>query len=140
MNKKRESVFLVAIILFSVIALGCITEEEEKETLILTTAAPEYPKEIKIGCLSPLTDALAASGAEQKMAIEFAAWIVNNSIDSPILMARSEGLENLEGAKVVSVFGDGGCSAELAQQAAESLITRNPDLVALYGEEYSSAT
>ena len=150
MYRKRKvfACLLVAMVLS--LTLGCITEEEETPapttaaptttTAAPTTAAPEHPEEIKIGCLCPLTGPIPSTGEMQKKAIEFAAWLVNNYIKSPVLMCKSEGLENLGGAKVVLVFGDGSCSAEIAQQSAESLVSRNPDLVAIYGELCSSAT
>jgi branched-chain amino acid transport system substrate-binding protein len=156
MYKRRISSFLlVALLLLSTAALsGCISEEEEETpapttaapttaaptTAAPTTAAPEYPDEIKIGCLCPLTGPIPSTGEAQKMSIEFAAWLVNNEVNSPILMCRSEGLDNLGGAKVVPIFGDGGCSAEVAQQEAERIVSQNDDLVALYGELCSSAT
>jgi len=145
-KKKRINGVLAIVLMLSIVALGCIGGEKpttttpSATTAAPTTTAPQYPKEIKIGCLCPLTGPIPSTGEAQRKAIEFAAWLVNNYVDSPVLMCRSKGLENLGGAKVVPVFGDGSCSAEVAQQAAERLVSQNPDLVALYGELCSSAT
>jgi len=142
-NKKRKIFACLIVAMVFSFTLGCISEEKETPaptTVAPTTAAPEYPEEIKIGCLCPLTGPIPSTGEAQRQAIEFAAWLVNNYVESPVLMCKSEGLENLGGAKVVPVFGDGGCNAQVAQQSAESLVSQNPDLVAIYGELCSSAT
>jgi len=147
MYRQKITGILIAVVLLSTIALGCISEEEKTPaptTAAPTTAAPTtaapYPATVKIGCCIPSTGAMASAGADQRKAIEFAVWIVNNYIDNPILMGRSVGLENLGGAKVVTVYSDSGCAGDLGQQAAEALVAQHDDLVAIYGALCSSAT
>ncbi len=127
-GKSKMGLAIVVALLFSVFA-GCIGGEEE-----------EGPKEIKIGCVWPLTGDLASYGQLNKRALELAAEIINNEYsDLNLPLASSKGLPNLDGAKIKLVWGDSRGTPEEGRSAAEYLIT-NENVVALLGCYQSAVT
>ncbi|HEY8541762.1 MAG TPA: ABC transporter substrate-binding protein [Pseudothermotoga sp.] len=95
---------------------------------------------IKIGAIFPLTGSAAATGVKIKYAIEVAQEIINGEHpEIELLLGKSAGLPNLNGAKVQFVFADHQANPELAMAEAERLI-RNEGVVALIGCYHSSAT
>jgi len=97
------------------------------------------PKEVVIGVLYPLTGPVAKGGADVLAAARTAQDIVNNKHDIDLLLARTEGLPNLGGAKVRFVVADHGGKPEVGLAEAERLITTEK-VAALYGCYHSSVT
>ncbi len=109
---------LIVLLVVSVIGmLGCIEKEEET---------------VKVGALYPLTGSLANTGAEVKNGVLFAEDIINNEYDLDIPLARSKGIESLNGAEVEIVFGDTQGSPSIGKAEAERLINEEK-VVALIG-------
>lgn len=95
---------------------------------------------IKIGAIFPLTGPAAATGVKIKYAIEVAQEIINGVYpDVDLDLAKSQGLSNLNGAKIQFIFADHQANPELAMAEAERLI-QNEKVVALIGCYHSSAT
>jgi len=63
-------------------------------------------REVLIGVSYPLSGATAPSGLDAKAAVELAQDVVNNRTHLPLLLARTEGLPNLGGAKVRAIITD----------------------------------
>ncbi len=97
------------------------------------------PKEVRIGVLYPLTGAVAKAGNDVLAAAKTALDIVNNKHDMDLLLARTEGLPNLGGAKVRFIIADHQGKPEIGRAEAERLITQEK-VVALYGAYHSSVT
>ncbi len=97
------------------------------------------PKEVRIGVLYPLTGAVAKAGNDVLAAAEVARDIVNNKHDLELLLARTEGLPNLGGAKVKFIVADHQGKPEIGRAEAERLITQEK-VHALYGAYHSSVT
>ena len=97
------------------------------------------PKEIRIGVLYPLTGSVAKAGADVLAAAKTAQDIVNNKHDIDLLLARTEGLPNLGGAKVKFIIADHQGKPEIGRAEAERLIT-SEKVVALYGAYHSSVS
>ena len=97
------------------------------------------PKEVVIGVLYPLTGSVAKAGADVLAAAKTAQDIVNNKHDIDLLLARTEGLPNLGGAKIRFVIADHQGKPEIGLAEAERLIT-NEKVSALYGAYHSSVS
>ncbi len=97
------------------------------------------PKEVRIGVLYPLTGAVAKAGNDVLAAAKTALDIVNNKHDLDLLLARTEGLPNLGGAKVRFIIADHQGKPEIGRAEAERLITQEK-VVALYGAYHSSVS
>lgn len=112
--------------------------------LALTGSAPgsqaaSPPGEVKIGSLHPLTGNIASDGQDCKAAMELAVDIINGEYDLDIPFARTKGLPNLGGAKIVLVPADYQGDPETAAIETERLITREK-VAAIIGSNQSSAS
>jgi len=122
------------------LTIGCATEEK-KATPPPAPAKPEWPKEIKVGFIFPLTGPNANDGMNCKKAIELAIDIVNNKYDLDLPFAKTEGIVSKGGAKIVPVWGDHTSNPEVAAAEAERLITKDKVvMLAGAGESASTAT
>jgi branched-chain amino acid transport system substrate-binding protein len=97
------------------------------------------PKEVRIGVLYPLTGPVAKGGNDTLAAAKTAQDIVNNKHDLDLLLARTEGLPNLGGAKVRFIIADHQGKPEVGRAEAERLITQEK-VSALYGAYHSSVS
>ncbi|MCL5884286.1 MAG: ABC transporter substrate-binding protein [Deltaproteobacteria bacterium] len=104
--------------------------------LVLPAAAAD---KVRIGAIYPLTGPAGSTGAELKDAITLAADIVNGKYDLDLPLARTQGLPNLNGAKVEVIFGDHQGKPDVGQAEAERMITTEK-VAALMGAYYSSVT
>jgi branched-chain amino acid transport system substrate-binding protein len=95
--------------------------------------------EVRIGVLYPLTGPVAKGGNDVLNAAKTALDIVNNKHDLDLLLARTEGLPNLGGAKVRFIVADHQGKPEIGRAEAERLIT-SEKVHALYGAYHSSVT
>jgi branched-chain amino acid transport system substrate-binding protein len=91
--------------------------------LALAVPALAQPSEIRIGLLYPTSGNAAKSGTETLEAIKLAYDIVNGSYDIPLPYAKTAGLPNKGGAKIVLVIEDHGGRPERGQAIAERMIT-----------------
>ena len=137
----RFSALALLLVVVMLVASACGTatpapepgpSEEEEPT-------EEFPSEIKIGVVYPLTGAVAMVGNDMKAIIELAADIVNNNHDLNMLLARTEGLPNLGGAKVVPIFADHQGDPEIGAAETERLITQE-GVVAVVGAYHSAVS
>lgn len=96
---------------------------------------------VKIGAIYPLSGNAASAGTSDKAGIELAAEIINNAHPElgDLTLAESEGLPNLDGAKVEVIFADNQGSPVVGQNQALRLITQE-EVVALVGAYQSSVT
>ncbi len=96
---------------------------------------------VKIGVMWPLTGPMPYIGNLLKEVTDLCADLVNNSydIDSPGDVFRSEGLPNLNGAKIQLIYADNEANPDVGRAAAERLITVNK-VHALLGSECSGVT
>lgn len=123
--QKIVGLALIILLLVSVIGMpGCIEKEEET---------------VKVGALYPLTGSLATTGADVKNGVLFAADIINNEYNVDIPLARSKGIDSLNGAEVEIVFGDTQGSPSIGKAEAERLINEE-EVVALIGCYKSAVT
>lgn len=101
----------------------------------------QQPNEIRIGVLWPLTGPMPYIGNLLKAVTDLCAELVNNSydIDSPGDIFRSEGLPNLNGAKIKLIYADNEADPDVGRAAAERLITVEK-VHALLGSECSGVT
>lgn len=98
----------------------------------------DAPNEIKIGVIYALTGPSAPTGLDQKAALELAADLINNphpELDIPF--AATEGIPNMNGAKINFVFADSEGFPEKGTSEAERLINQEK-VVALMGCYQSS--
>ena len=103
---------------------------------ISTGAAQE--KEVRVGVIYPLTGPLAKTGLELRRIYLTLEEVINKKYpDWQIEMAATEGLPNLNGAKVKFIFGDHALSPEKGMAEAERLISIEK-CVALCGTYNSS--
>lgn len=117
-TKRFIGAVLIVILMSSLAGLaGCIDEGEES---------------VKVGAIYPLSGSLAATGADVKNGVLFAADIINNEYDLDLPMARSKGIDSLNGAKVELVFGDSQGYPTLGKSEAKRLINAD-NVVALLG-------
>lgn len=94
-------------------------------------------EEILIGAIYPMTGGNAQSGHLAKLAMETAIDVINNSYDYNLPLARTEGLPNLNGAKVRIILADHQGLPEMGISAVEKLITQD-HVVAVLGCFHSS--
>ena len=96
-------------------------------------------KEIKIGVIYPLTGPAASTGQVLLEGVKLAADIINNKYNLNMPLAKTEGLPNLGGAKIVIVSGDHQAKPDVGMAEAERLITQEK-VVALIGAYHSAVT
>jgi branched-chain amino acid transport system substrate-binding protein len=94
------------------------------------TAARAQAKTVKIASIAPLSGPWARQGQLLRMGSEMAADDINGS----------GGIKSLGGAKIEVVYADAGDSTEKAKNAAQRLLSDNPDLVGGTGAWLSSFT
>ncbi len=117
-TKRIVGAVLIAILMPSLVGMaGCIEEDEES---------------VKIGAIYPLSGSLAATGTDVRNGVLFAADIINNEYDLDIPLARSTGIDSLNGAKVELIFGDSQGYPTTGKSEAERLINED-DVIALMG-------
>jgi branched-chain amino acid transport system substrate-binding protein len=87
-------------------------------------------KDVEIAMIVPLSGPWARQGVLERMGAEMAIDDINNS----------GGIKSLGGAKVKLVVLDTGDSAEKAKNAAQRLVSQNPDVVGGFGAWLSSFT
>nr|QNO54497.1 hypothetical protein DBMFGOPN_00004 [Methanosarcinales archaeon ANME-1 ERB7] len=118
MTKRFIGAVLIAILICLIAGMaGCIDEGEES---------------VKVGAIYPLSGSFAATGADVKNGVLFAADIINNEYDLDLPLARSKGIDSLNGAKVELVFGDSQGYPTIGKSEAERLINED-NVVALIG-------
>jgi branched-chain amino acid transport system substrate-binding protein len=100
--------------------------------LALCLVAPSAlaQKTVKIGLIGPLSGPWARQGALMKLGAEMAVDEINSS----------GGIKSLGGAKLELIIVDAGDSAEKAKNAAQRLVSQEPDLVGGMGSWLSSFT
>ncbi len=124
-TKRFIDAVLIAILMSSLAGMaGCIEEGEES---------------VKVGAIYPLSGSLAATGADVKNGVLFAADIINNEYDLDLPLARSKGIDSLNGAKVELVFGDSQGYPTIGKSEAKRLINED-NVVALIGGYKSAVT
>jgi branched-chain amino acid transport system substrate-binding protein len=94
------------------------------------TAARAQAKSVKIASIAPLSGPWARQGQLLRMGSDMAADDINSN----------GGIRSLGGAKVEIVYADAGDSTEKAKNAAQRLLSDNPDLVGGTGAWLSSFT
>jgi len=94
-------------------------------------------KVIKVGAVYPLTGDIAPTGKLCKEGVELAVDIINGKYDLDLIMARTEGIPSLGGAKIKIIFADSQGSPRTGMAEAERLIT-SEHVVAMVGG-YQSA-
>jgi len=99
----------------------------------------EPEKAMKIGAVYPLTGSLATTGADIKNAILLAVDMINNECNLDLPLARSKGIESLDGAKIQVIFGDSEGSPSKGASEVERLI-HEEKVVALVGCYQSAVT
>ena len=97
---------------------------------LLAGDALAQAKEVKIGLIAPLSGPWARQGELMKKGAELAIEDIN----------AAGGVKALGGAKLKLVLADAGESAEKAKNAAQRLLSENPDLVGGTGAWLSSFT
>ena len=94
---------------------------------------------IRIGVVYPFTGSLAVTGGNLKNGVLFAMDIINHHYDLDLPLARSEGIDSLNGAKIEIVFGDSQGSPSVGSSEVERLINEEK-VVALVGCYQSAVT
>jgi len=101
-----------------------------------------YAKEnvIKIGAIYPLTGGSGQTGKGMREAVLLAEQIINGKYpDLPVLLAGSEGLPKLGGAKIKFIIADSASKPDVGRAEAERLVTEEK-VVAMIGCFNSSVT
>jgi len=98
MGKAIRIVMVALLIVVIIIVPGCTGESQAT---------------VKIGVVYPLTGSFATAGADAKNGILLAVDIVNNEYNLDLSLARSKGLDSLNGAKLEVIFGDSQGSASV---------------------------
>jgi len=108
--KKVVSIIIMAMLVLLISGLEAIS-------------AP--PKEVRYGAIYPVTGPVSWMGSLQINSLKLVVDLVNNSydIDSPGDIIRSEGLPNLDSAKVKLILGDSEGKPDVGRSAAERLIS-----------------
>jgi branched-chain amino acid transport system substrate-binding protein len=101
--------------------------------------AKEAEKAIKIGAIYPLSGSLATTGADIKNGIMLIVDVINHEYELNVPLARSKGIDSLNGAKIEIVFGDSQGSPSTGKSEAERLINKEK-VVALIGCYQSAVT
>jgi branched-chain amino acid transport system substrate-binding protein len=94
------------------------------------TSARAQAKSVKIASIAPLSGPWARQGQLLRMGSEMAVDDINSN----------GGIKSLGGAKIEIVYADAGDSTEKAKNAAQRLLSENPDLVGGTGAWLSSFT
>jgi len=91
----------------------------------VATLALAAEQTVKLGIIYPITGPLSSTGKIYIQAYELFVDLVNNSfdIDSPGDIIRSEGLPNLNGAKIELIIADTEGKPDVGKSEAERLIT-----------------
>ena len=97
---------------------------------VAITSARAQPKSVKIASIAPLSGPWARQGQLLRMGSEMAVDDINSN----------GGIKSLGGAKIEIVYADAGDSTEKAKNAAQRLLSENPDLVGGTGAWLSSFT
>jgi branched-chain amino acid transport system substrate-binding protein len=84
-------------------------------------------------------ESLATTGADVKNGILLAVDIINNEYNLDLPLARSKGIDSLDGAKIEILFGDSQGSPSVGKSEAERLIDKEK-VVALIGCYQSAVT
>ena len=139
--KKSFMMLLTAMLIFSLVLSGCVSNQGQEAAQPQQEAPVEEKIEvIKIGAILPLTGSAASTGVKLKYAVETAAEIINGEHPELNLpLAKEAGLPNLGNAKVEFVFADHQANPEVAKSEAERLI-QNEKVTGLIGCYHSSAT
>ena len=99
--------------------------------LVMATGdAAAQTKEVKVGVIAPMSGPWARQGDLVRKGVEMAIEDINNA----------GGVKALGGAKMAAVFADAGENAEKAKNAAQRLLSQEPDLVGGTGAWLSSFT
>jgi branched-chain amino acid transport system substrate-binding protein len=96
----------------------------------VTPVQAQSPKEVKVGLLVPLSGLYARPGAVMRMGAEMAIDHIN----------AAGGVKALGGAKLKLVVLDSGDTTEKAKNAAQRMVSQEPDMVAASGAYLSSFT
>ena len=96
-------------------------------------------QEVLIGVAYPLSGPTAPAGLDAKTAVELAQDIVNTRNELPLLLAPTEGLPNLGGAKVRAIVTDHQGDPARGAAEAERLITQEK-VAAMFGMFQSAVT
>lgn len=122
---KFLRVIMISLLTVSLVGIsGCI--DEEKET-------------IKIGAIYPLSGSLATTGADIQNGILLAMEIINKDYDLDLPLARSKGINSLDGAKIEIIFGDSQGDPSIGEVEVNQLIN-DEKVVALMGSYQSAVT
>ena len=97
---------------------------------VAITSARAQAKPVKIASIAPLSGPWARQGQLLRMGSDMAADDIN----------RNGGIKSLGGARIEVVYADAGDSTEKAKNAAQRLLSDNPDLVGGTGAWLSSFT
>ena len=84
-----------------------------------------YAENARVGVLMPTSGGAAKSGQETLEAVKLAVDIINNKFDIDLPFARTEGLPNHGGAKIVMFTEDHGGRPERGRAIAERMITQD---------------
>jgi branched-chain amino acid transport system substrate-binding protein len=133
---KRALSFILLLSL-TISMIGCTnTSNTQGDT---NTDGTKVADTVKIGLIYPLTGPAAKTGKEYVAAYELARDIINEKYDLDLPFAQTEGLPNLNGAKIEFVVADHKGQPELGLSETERLITQDK-VVAVMGAHYSSVT
>lgn len=124
MKKRTLLTFaLVTLLAFTLVLAGCGNSNDPgNPPADNTDPAPEV---IKIGVIYALTGASAATGVDQQSALQLGVDIVNGSYpDIGLPFAATEGIPNLNGAKIELIFANSEGDPEKGASEAERLIER----------------
>lgn len=155
MITKRIVCLLLALVLcFSLVA--CSTKEEAstsakteetsadpktEETSATSEASSKEEtavETVKVGFLAPLSGPSASTGNASYWAVQMFVDVINNSNDMDVLFAQTEGLPNLNGAKIELVVGDTKGETETIASECRRLIEEG--CVAICGQFNSAST
>ncbi len=139
-RRVRIQRVLSFILLLSLVFMmaGC-TKDSNTEGNAKPGGNDQAPSTVKIGLIYPLTGPAAKTGKEYVAVYELARDIVNEKYDLDLPFASTEGIPNLNGAKVEFVVADHKGQPELGLSETERLITQEK-VVAVMGAHYSSVT
>lgn len=121
MIKKQFKFILtlaLSLVMIGSLLVGCANRNSD------TAGNGDAPQEIIIGAIYPLTGNSATVGQRNKLALELAADIINNKIDLDLPFAKTEGIPNLNNAKIKVVFADSQGKPDVAASEAQRLISR----------------
>ena len=107
--------------------------------LMVPTLRIHAAETIKVGCILPLTGALASYGQAMKKGAEFGVDLINKKYDFDTIGAKWEGIPGLGGAKIELIFADDQGKPEIGMAEAERLINQQK-VVAILGSYASGVT